>query len=58
MNHSLVSLSETKPCCVGPPKMVGSWWRGLTEFGPLEKGTANHCSIPALKTHEQYEKAK
>ena len=27
---------------VGPPKMDGSWWRGLTDFGPLEKGMANH----------------
>ena len=25
--------------------MDGSWWRGLTECGPLEKGTANHFSI-------------
>ena len=28
----------------------GSWWRGLTECGPLEKGMANHFSIPALRT--------
>ena len=27
-----------------------SWWRGLTECGPLEKGTANHFSIFALRT--------
>ena len=40
----------TKPCRVGPPKMVGSWWRGLTECGPLEKGMANHFSILALRT--------
>ena len=33
MDHSLVLLSETKPCRVGPPKMGGSWWRGLTECG-------------------------
>ena len=26
-DHSVVQLSETKPCCVGPPKMDGSWWR-------------------------------
>ena len=25
--------------------MGGSWWRGLTERGPLEKGMANHFSI-------------
>ena len=30
--------------------MGGSWWRGLTEYGPLEKGKADHFSIPALKT--------
>ena len=23
---------------MGPPKMGGSWWRGLTECDPLEKG--------------------
>ena len=40
------------PCCVGPPKILGggSWWRGLTECGPLEKGMANHFSILALRT--------
>ena len=32
------------------PKMGGSWWRGLTECGPLEKGMANHFSILALRT--------
>ena len=26
-----------------------SWWRGLTECGPLEKGMANHFSILALR---------
>ena len=31
--------------CVGPPKVGGSWGRGLTECGPLEKGMANHLSI-------------
>ena len=35
---------------VGPPKTDGSWWRGLTECGPLEKGMENHFSILALKT--------
>ena len=33
---------------MGPPKMDGSWWRGLTGCGPLEKGMANHFSILAL----------
>ena len=31
-------------------KTGGSWWRGLTECGPLEKGMANHFSILALRT--------
>ena len=44
------SLSETKPCPVGPPTTGGSWWRDLTECDPLEKGTANHFSILALRT--------
>ena len=35
---------------VGQPKMSGSWWRDLTECGPLEKGMANHFSILALRT--------
>ena len=34
----------------GQPKMGGSWWRELTECGPLEKGMANHFSILALRT--------
>ena len=34
----------------GQPKMGGSWWRGLTECGPLEKGMASHFSILALRT--------
>ena len=50
VDHSLVWLNETKPCHVGPPKTGGSWWRGLTECDPLEKGMANHFSIPALRT--------
>ena len=39
-----------EPCHVGPPKMDGSWWRVLTNCGPLEKGMANHFSILALRT--------
>ena len=34
----------------GQPKMGGSWWRDVTECGPLEKGMANHFSILALRT--------
>ena len=49
-DHRLVLLNETKLCRVGPPKMGGSWWRGLTECGPLKKGMANHFSFLALRT--------
>ena len=35
---------------LGQPKTGGSWWRDLTECGPLEKGMANHFSILALRT--------
>ena len=38
--------------------MDRSWWRVLTECGPLEKEMANHFNILALSPHEQYEKAK
>ena len=34
----------------GATKMGGSWWRDLTECGPLEKGMANHFSVLALRT--------
>ena len=27
-----------------------SWWRGLTQCGPVEKEMANHFSILALRT--------
>jgi hypothetical protein len=50
MDHSLVWLHETKPCRVGSPKTDRSWWRGLTECSPLEKGMANHFSLLALFT--------
>ena len=30
---------------MGPPKKAGSWWRGLTECSPLDKGMANHFGI-------------
>ena len=36
--------------------MGGSWWRGLTEHGLLEKEMATHSSVLALKPHEQYGK--
>ena len=43
---------------VGQPKTGGSWWRDLKECGPLEKGMANHFSILAIRTQEQYERQK
>ena len=30
--------------------MGGSWWRGLTECGPWEKGMANHFNNLALNS--------
>ena len=48
MDHSLIWLIETEPCCVGPPNTDGSWWRVLTKRSPLEKGMANR--ILALRT--------
>ena len=45
-----LTLWNYEPCHVGPPKTDGSWWRGLTKCGPLEKGMANHFSILALRT--------
>ena len=39
-----------EPCHVEPPKINRSWWRGLTECGPLEKGVENHVSMLALRT--------
>ena len=29
--------------------MGGSWWRGLTECGPLEKGMARHTQYSCLE---------
>ena len=42
------SIKPSMPA--GQPKTGGSWWRGLTEHGPLEKGMASHFSILALRT--------
>ena len=50
-DHTDHSLSNSmKLSHLGPPKTEASWWRGLTECGPLEKGMANHFSILALRT--------
>ena len=34
---------------VGQPQMGGSWWRDLTECGPLEKGMANPLQYSFLE---------
>ena len=44
----LTQCNQAMP--VGQPKMGGSWWRGLTECGLLEKGMASLFSILALRT--------
>ena len=56
-DHNLSNSVKLSHAC-GATQMDGSWWRGLTECGPLEKGMANHFSILALRTPEQYEKAR
>ena len=51
-NHTrTIALSNSmKPSQAhGATQDGGSWWRGLTECGPLEKGMANHFSILALR---------
>ena len=35
-----------------------SWWRGLTECGPLEKGMVNHFSILALRIQNSMKRQK
>ena len=52
-NHTRTTAlpnSMTQAMPAGQPKTGGSWWRGLTECGPLEKGMASHFSILALRT--------
>ena len=50
MDKPCLTQWNCEPCCVGPPKTDGSWWRILTKRGPLEKGMANHFRILALRT--------
>ena len=45
-----VTQWSNEPCCVGPPKTDGSWWRVLTKRGLLEKEMANHVIILASGT--------
>ena len=52
-NHtSSTALSNSvKPShAYGATQDGRSWWRGLIERGPLEKGMASHFSILALRT--------
>ena len=46
LGHGVTPLGHRS----GPNTTSGSWWRDLTECGPLEKGMANHFSILALRT--------
>ena len=55
---SKVRLNETMPCHVGLPRTGGSWWIGLKECGPLEKGMATTSVFLPWEPHEHYEKAK
>ena len=48
--NTALSNSMKPSHALGQLKTGGSWWRGLTECGPLEKGIANHFSILALRT--------
>ena len=41
---------SSEPCHAEPPKTVGSWRRGGTKHGPLEKGMAN----PSMANTLQY----
>ena len=57
MNHYVAHWPQpcltqwnNEPCCVGPPKIDGSWWRVLGKCGPLEKTIESHFSILALRT--------
>ena len=47
--QSCLTQWNYEPCHAGPPKVEGSWWKVLTEQGPLERGMANHSSSLALR---------
>ena len=49
---------NNEPCHVGPPKMDGSWWKFLTNHGPLGKGMANHFSILAWNPMKSMKRQK
>ena len=48
-SESCVTQWSYEPCHAGPLKADRSWWRDLTECGPLEKGMVNHSSILASR---------
>ena len=58
MTTALYNSGNYEPCHIGPPKMDGSWWRVLTQCGPLQKGMANHFSVLALRTPRTVWKGK
>ena len=52
-NHTRITASSNSvklSHACGATQDGGSWWRYLTECGPLEKRMANHFSILALRT--------
>ena len=58
MDHCLSGSMNLWAMPCRATKRDRSWWTFLTKRGPLQKGMANCFSILALRTHEQYEKAK
>ena len=59
INSDLNPKWTYEPCHVEPAKTDRSWWIGLTECGPLEKGMASQTSVfLPWEPHEQCEKAK
>ena len=58
MDHSLSNSWNYEPRLVEPHKTDGSWWRGLTECGPLENGMETTSAFLPWEPHEQYEEAK
>ena len=47
-----------EPCCVGPPKMNGSWWRVLQNVVHWRRVWQTTSVFLSWEPHEQYENAK
>ena len=50
LSHPYITVSHIHPYIHVIQLSHHSWWRVLTECGPLEKGMANHFSILAVRT--------